>query len=65
MHVMVVMMLRRGHGSRGGGRRSGFLRDGVAGEAERERRGRDKGLDHETTFLLLKTPSAGLLGHCR
>ena len=43
MVMMVVMMLR--HGS-GGGRRSGFLRQGVSGEAERERGGCDKGLDH-------------------
>ena len=41
--VMVVVMLR--HGS-WGGRRSGFLRQGVSGEAERERGGCDKGLDH-------------------
>ena len=55
MHVMMVVMMvvvmmvhRRGH--RSGRRSSGFLRDGVAGEAERENgRGR-KGLDHGRTF---------------
>jgi len=60
MHVMVVMMpmmvvmmkmvvmMMMLHGSRSG-RRSGFLCDGVPGEAERERGRNDKGLDHETT----------------
>ena len=45
MMMVVVMML--GHGSRGG-RRSGFLRDGVTGEAEREHGGCGEGLDHDT-----------------
>jgi uncharacterized membrane protein len=45
MMVVVVVMFRRSHGSRTR-RRSGFLRDGVAGQAERERGGGDKGLDH-------------------
>jgi hypothetical protein len=47
--MMMVMMHRLGHGSRGGSR-SGFLRDGVSGEAKRENgRGR-KGLDHGRSF---------------
>jgi hypothetical protein len=47
--MMMVMMHRLGHGSRGG-RRSGFLRDGISGEPKRENgRGR-KGLDHGRTF---------------
>ena len=48
MVMMVVVVLRRGHGGRGG-RRGGFLRNGVTGEAERERGGRSKGLDHWTS----------------
>ena len=54
MVVMVMMMMLRG-GSGGGGR-SGFLRHGVAGEAQRENgRGRE-GLDHGTVFLWLGEP---------
>jgi len=51
MVVMVVMMMMvHWLGHRSGRRSSGFLRDGVAGEAERENgRGR-KGLDHGRTF---------------
>jgi hypothetical protein len=46
--MMMVMMHRLGH--RSGRRSSGFLRDGISGEAERENgRGR-KGLDHGRTF---------------
>lgn len=46
--MMMVVMHRRGH--RSGRRCSGFLRDGISGEAERENgRGR-KGLDHGRTF---------------
>ena len=42
--MMMVVMHRRGH--RSGRRSSGFLRDGISGEAKRENgRGR-KGLDH-------------------
>jgi hypothetical protein len=62
MMVMMVMLMvlhrrRRLAGGRrwGGGRR--FLRDGVTGEAERERGGRDKGLDHGRTFLWLGNPN--------
>jgi len=45
MVVMMVMVMHRGsHWS--GWRWRGFLRDGIAGEAERERGGSDKGLDH-------------------
>src|SRR5271166_4505536 len=56
MMVMVVMMVMHlvGHRrSRGGG---GFLRDGVAGEADGERGGGDKALDHGRTVLSKKTP---------
>jgi hypothetical protein len=50
MVVMVMMMMVHWLGHRSGQRSSGFLRDGVAGEAERENgRGR-KGLDHGRTF---------------
>ena len=55
MMVMVVMMHRFGH--RGGGGRRGFLRDGVAGEADGERGGGDKALDHGKTVLSRKTQS--------
>jgi hypothetical protein len=54
--VMVVMMHRRGHRSRGG-RRSGFLRDGVSGEADSESGRDDKALDHGKTFLWLGNPN--------
>ena len=62
MHVMMVVMMmvvmmmhRRGH--RSGRRSSGFLRDGISGEAKREDgRGR-KGLDHGGTFLSLANPN--------
>jgi hypothetical protein len=55
MHVMMVVMMMvvmmvhwRGH--RSGRRSSGFLRDGISGEAKRENgRGR-KSLDHGRTF---------------
>jgi hypothetical protein len=63
MMVMVVVMMvlhRRlgGHWRRSsGGGGCGFLRDSVSGEAERERRGRDKGLDHGRTFLWLGNPN--------
>jgi hypothetical protein len=50
MDVMMMMMMVHGSCHRSGRRSSGFLRDGVAGEAERENgRGR-KGLDHGRTF---------------
>jgi hypothetical protein len=53
--MMMVVMHRLGHGSRGG-RRSGFLRDGVSGEAERENGRGGKALDHGRTFLWLGKP---------
>ena len=54
--MMVVMHRRLGHRS-GRRRASGFLRDGISGEAERENgRGR-KGLDHGRTFLWLANPN--------
>jgi hypothetical protein len=53
MVVMMVMML--GHRGGGGGR-SGFLRHGVAGEAQREHGGGGEGLDHGKVFLWLGEP---------
>ena len=48
--MMVVMMMVHWLGHRSGRRSSGFLRDGISGEAKRENgRGR-KGLDHGRTF---------------
>ena len=52
MMMMDVMMMMMVHGSRhrSGRRSSGFLRDGISGEAKRENgRGR-KGLNHGRTF---------------
>jgi hypothetical protein len=55
--VMVMVMMVHGGRHRSGRRGSGFLRDGVAGEAERENgRGR-KGLDHGRIFLWLANPN--------
>ena len=48
MVMMMVVMLHRSGGSR---RRSGFLGDGVTGEAERERGGDGENLDHGKAFL--------------
>jgi hypothetical protein len=62
--VMVMVMMVHGGRHRSGRRGSGFLRGGVAGEAERENgRGR-KGLDHGRIFLWLANPngSARLIG---
>ena len=57
MVVMVMMMMVHWLGHRSGRRSSGFLGDGIAGEAERENgRGR-KGLDHGRTFLSLANPN--------
>ncbi len=47
--MVVMMMLHRSS--------SGFLRDGVAGEAERENGGGRKGLDHGRIFLWLGNPN--------
>jgi hypothetical protein len=67
--VVVVMMVMMVHGGshRSGGRRSGFLRDGVAGEAEREHGGDGEGLDHGKIFLWLGEPQRVARGHraCR
>ena len=52
--MMIMMVMHLMH--RGGGRRSRFLRDGIAGEAEREHGGSDKGLDHGKIFLRLREP---------
>ena len=55
MDVMMMMMVHRSR-HRSGRRSSGFLRDGVSGEAERENgRGR-KGLDHGRTFPVVSEP---------
>jgi hypothetical protein len=48
MVMMVVMHLVHFASGRGG-HRSGFLRDGVAGEADRESGGREKALHHGRT----------------
>jgi hypothetical protein len=63
--VMVVMVVvnRRGHGSRSRRGRSGFLRDGVTGEAERERGGCDNGFDHGKVFLSLREPQRVIGDH--
>jgi hypothetical protein len=53
--MMVVMVMHRGS-HRSGWRRSGFLRDGIAGEAEREHGGSSESLDHGKIFLRLKEP---------
>jgi hypothetical protein len=60
MMVMVVVMMMLGSRHRSGRRSSGFLGDGIAGEAERENgRGR-KGLDHERIFLWLTNPNGSV-----
>ena len=60
MMMDVMMMMVRGSRHRSGRRGSGFLRDGVAGEAERENgRGR-KGLDHGRIFLWLANPNGSV-----
>ena len=56
MMMMVMMVHWLGHRS-GRQQQPGVLRDGVAGEAERENgRGR-KGLDHGRSFLWLANPN--------
>ena len=67
MVMMVVMMMVHGGSHRSGGRRSSFLRDGVAGEAEREHGGDGEGLDHGKIFLWLGEPQRVARGHraCR
>jgi hypothetical protein len=59
--MMVVMVHFMRH--RSGRRRSGFLRDGVAGEAEREHGGGGKGLDHGKIILWLGEPKRVMGGH--
>jgi hypothetical protein len=54
MMMMVVVMMHLMH--RSGRRRSSFLRDGIAGEAEREHGGGGEGLDHGKIFLWLGEP---------
>ena len=57
MMVVVMVMHLGGHRRRPGGRGGRcFLRDGVTGEAERERGRDDKTLDHGRTFLWLGNP---------
>lgn len=60
--VMMVMHLVGHRRSCGGG---GFLRDGVAGEADGERGGGDKALDHGRTVLSKKTPGGLRSESCR
>jgi hypothetical protein len=62
MMVMMVMMVMHGGSHRSGWRRRGFLRDGIAGEAEREHGGNGKGLDHEKVFLCFKGNPSGSWG---
>jgi len=50
MVVMVMMMMVHWLGHRSGRRSSGFLRDGISGEAKRENGRGGKGLDHGRTF---------------
>jgi hypothetical protein len=52
--IMVMMMVMHLVGHRGG--RSGFLRDGVAGEADGESGGGDKALDHGHVSFQKKDP---------
>jgi hypothetical protein len=56
--VMVVMVMMVLHGSRrrSGRRGSRFLREGVTGQAERERGRGSEGLDHGKAFLCLGEP---------
>lgn len=64
MIMMMVMMLHRSGRRRRSGRGSGLLRDGVTGEAERERGGGGEGLDHGKVVLRLENPigSWGTIG---
>ena len=57
--VVMMMMVMMVHGMlhRGGGGR-GFLRDGVAGEADGQGGGGDKALDHGRPSLCAKAPAA-------
>jgi hypothetical protein len=60
MMMMMVVMMHLVH--RSGRRRSSVLRDGIAGEAEREHGGGGEGLDHGNVFLWFRgTP----MGQCR
>jgi hypothetical protein len=56
MNVMMMMVMMV-HGSRHRSGRRSVLRDGVAGEAEREDRRGGKSLDHGETFLWLGNPN--------
>ena len=50
--VVVMVMVHLVHFAPGrGGRRSGFLCDGVAGEADRESGGGEKALNHRKPIL--------------
>jgi hypothetical protein len=60
--MMVVVVMLHGRGRRSAGR-SGFLRDGVAGEAEREHGGGGEGLDHGRIFLRLREPQRVMAIH--
>ena len=56
MVVVVMVMMVHWLGHRSGRRGSGFLCDGVAGEAEREHGRGGEGLDHGRTFLWFREP---------
>ena len=58
MVMMMVVMHRMLH--RSGRRRGGFLRDGVAGEADGQHGGGDKALDHGIAFLWLNEPRGSM-----
>ena len=50
--MMMMMVMHLVHFARGrGGRRSGFLSDGVTGEPDRESGGCENALDHGRTIL--------------
>jgi hypothetical protein len=56
MMVMMVVMYHRSRRRSAG--RSGFLREGIAGEAEREHGGSGESLDHGKIFLVVRgTPT--------
>jgi hypothetical protein len=60
--MMMVVHFGRRTGGRSGGRRSGFLCEGVTSQAERERGRGSEGLDHGKAFLCLGNPSGS--GRC-
>ena len=66
MVMMMVMVMVMVHGvaiGAAGGAPAAFLRDGVAGEAERENGRGGKGLDHGRSFLWLANPNGSGQAH--